>query len=97
MRFQDGCEKYLTSNQLTVVTSEKIDVDEEHKVTIINVIPDKPVDSEKVWYNGVYFMQIFNKEDGFNRNEDHSGPKEGTKNHKDLEEKDGFNYKTALG
>ena len=48
MRFQDGCEKYLTSNQLTVVTSEKIDVDEEHKVTIINVIPDKTVDSEKV-------------------------------------------------
>ena len=45
--FQDMCEKYLTSNQLTVATVEKIPMDEEPKVPTIAVINDAKVYSEK--------------------------------------------------
>ena len=40
VRFQDGCEKYLTSNQLTVVTVDNILVTKEADVSIIYVITD---------------------------------------------------------
>ena len=41
VRFYDGCEKYITSNQLIIVTVEKNPVDEEAKVPTIYVIPDE--------------------------------------------------------
>ena len=67
VRFQDGYEKDLTSNQLTLVTVDKIPVTEEAKVPTISVIPDETVDIEKGYYNGVYVLLQFNKEDGVNR------------------------------
>ena len=42
-RFKDGCEKYITYNQLTVIKVEKIHVDEEPEVPMISVIPDEEV------------------------------------------------------
>ena len=56
MRFQDGCEKNLTSNQLTILTVEKRPVDQEPEVPMISVIPDNTVDSDKGCYHGVYVM-----------------------------------------
>ena len=67
VRFQDGCEKDLILNQLTVGTSEKSPMDEEPKVTTISVIPDETVDLEKGYYHSVHVLIHFNKEDGVNR------------------------------
>ena len=47
MRFQDGCEKYVTYNKLTVVTVDKTPVKEEPKVPMIAMIPDDTVTLEK--------------------------------------------------
>ena len=47
VRFQDGYEKDLTSNQLTVVIVEKSPLEEEPEVPTINEIPDYQVTSEK--------------------------------------------------
>ena len=46
-RFQNGCEKDLTSNQITVVKVEKRSVDEEPEVPTISVIPYGTVDFYK--------------------------------------------------
>ena len=43
MGFQDICEKDLTSNQLTIVTLEKIPMNEEPEVPTISVVPDETV------------------------------------------------------
>ena len=67
LRFQDGCEKYLTSNQLTAVTVDRIPVAEESDVTKIYVIPDDKVYLEKGYYLGVYNLLKFNKEEGVGR------------------------------
>ena len=40
MRFQDGCDKDLTSNQLTIMAVERIPVTEGSEVTTISVMPD---------------------------------------------------------
>ena len=64
VRFQDGCEKDLTSNQLTIVIVEKSPVDKEPKVTTITEIPDEKFPLEKGYYHSVYVMLHFNKEDG---------------------------------
>ena len=53
MRFQDGCEKDLTSNQLAAVTVERIPVTEEAEVPTISVIHDETIDLEKGHYHGV--------------------------------------------
>ena len=47
MRFQDGCEKYVTYNKITVVTVDKTPVKEEPKVPMIAVIPDEIVPLNK--------------------------------------------------
>ena len=70
VRFQDGCKKNLTSNQLTAVTAQKIPMYQEPEVPTISVIPDNTVDSEKGWYHGVYAMQYFTKDNGFNRKQE---------------------------
>ena len=47
MRFQYGCEKDLTLNQLTIATLEKIPMTEEYEVPTISGIPDETIDLEK--------------------------------------------------
>ena len=45
VRFQDGCEKYLTLNKLTVIIVDKSPVEEESEVPRIPVITDETVPS----------------------------------------------------
>ena len=44
LRFKDVCEKYLTLNKLSLVTVDKIPVDEEPGMPMISGIPDETVD-----------------------------------------------------
>ena len=71
-RFQDGCEKDITLNWLTIGILEKFPVDKEPKAPKITVKPDAEVELEKGWYHVVYAMQYFTKDDGFYRTEDHA-------------------------
>ena len=63
--FQDGCENYLTSNQLTKVIVEKSLVEEEPGVPTNPEILGELVTSHKGYYHGVYVILHFNKEVGF--------------------------------
>ena len=47
VRFQNGCENNLSSNQLTVVIVEKMQVEEEPEVATILEIPEDQVEKEK--------------------------------------------------
>ena len=47
MRFQNGCENNLSSNQLTVVIVDKIPVEEEPSVSTIPEIPEDQVEKQK--------------------------------------------------
>ena len=47
VRFQNGCENNLSSNQLTVVIVEKIQVEEDPEVVTIPEIPEDQVKKEK--------------------------------------------------
>ena len=47
VRFQNGCEKNLSSNQLTAVIVEKILVEEEPEVSTIPEIPEDKSEKEK--------------------------------------------------
>ena len=67
VRFQDGCENDMTSNQLTILIVENSPVEKELEVPTITEIPDDTFTSEKVYYHGVYVMLHFNKEDGVDR------------------------------
>ena len=67
VRFQDGCENDMTSNQLTILIVENSPVEKELEVPTITEIPDDTFTSEKVYYHGVYIMLYFNKEDGVDR------------------------------
>ena len=60
MRFKDGCEKYLTPNQLTNMTVDSIPVTEEVGVPMISAIPDETVNLGKGYYHGVYVLPTFN-------------------------------------
>ena len=53
LRFQNGCEKNLSSNQLTVVIVDKIPMDEEPLVSTIPEIPEDQVEKEKGYYQCV--------------------------------------------
>ena len=55
VRFQDGCEKVMTSNQLTIVTVDRIPVIEEYEVPTISTKHEKAVDLKKVYYHGISF------------------------------------------
>ena len=59
VRFQNGCKKNLSSNQLTVVIVEKIPVEEEPEVSTIPEIPEDQVEKEKGYYRCLYVMLQF--------------------------------------
>ena len=50
VRFQNGCKKNLSSNQLTVVIADKILVEEEPEVSTIPEIPEDNVEKQKGYY-----------------------------------------------
>ena len=54
VRFQNGCEKNLSSNQLTVVTAHDILAEEAPKVSTIPEIPEDIVESLK----GYFFVSL---------------------------------------
>ena len=64
--FQDGCEKYLNPNQLDVMTVENILMNKESGVPTMTVIPNRAIDFEKGYYNYVYVIIHFKKDDYFN-------------------------------
>ena len=47
VRFQYGCDKYMTSSQLTLMTVEKSPANKEPEVPMNAVIPDNTVDFDK--------------------------------------------------
>ena len=51
VRFQDGCEKDMTSNQLNIMILEKIPVNEEAKVPMVDLIPDESMNMDKGFYH----------------------------------------------
>ena len=59
----------MTSNPLTVVTLDRIPMDEEAEVPTIPKKPEEKVYLEKGYYHGVYLSLDFNKEDGVNTKE----------------------------
>ena len=59
VRFQDGCENNLSSNQLTVVTAHEILVEEAPEVSTIPEIPEDNVESHKGYYRCVYVLLQF--------------------------------------
>ena len=63
-RFHNGCEKNLSSNQLTVVIVEKIPMEEEPEVSTIPEILEDQVEKEKGYYHCNYIMLQFKKEVG---------------------------------
>ena len=70
VRFQNGCEKNLSSNQLTVVIVDKIPVEEEPSVSTTPEIPEDQVEKEKGYYRCFYDLLQFKKEDGVNSKEE---------------------------
>ena len=62
MRFNNGCENNLSSNQLTVMIVENIPVEEEPEVSTIPEIPEDQVRLEKGYYCCVYVMLQFKNE-----------------------------------
>ena len=56
VRFHNGCEKNLSSNQLTVVIAHKILVEEEPEVSTIPEIPEDNVEKQKGYYRCVYVL-----------------------------------------
>ena len=73
MRFHNGCENNLSSNQLTVVISEKIPEEKEPEVSEIAEIPEEQVKLEKGYYRCVYVMLRFKKEVGVDSKEEQAG------------------------
>ena len=59
MRFQNGFQNSMSSNQLTVVIVEKIPEEKEPEVSEISNIPEDQVELEKEYYQCVYFMLRF--------------------------------------
>ena len=56
MRFQNGCEKNLSLNQLTVVIAHNILVEEEPEVYTIPEIPEDNAEKQKGYYRCVYVL-----------------------------------------
>ena len=63
VRFHDGCENNLSSNQLTVVAAHEILVEEAPLVSTIPEIPEYIVESHKGYYVCVYVILQFKTED----------------------------------
>ena len=70
MRFHDGCEKNLSSNQLTVVSAHEILVEEAPLVSTIPEIPEDIVESHKGYYVYVYVILQFKTEDKIDNKEE---------------------------
>jgi len=70
VRFHDGCEKNLSSNQLTVVTPHEILVEEAPLVSTIPVIPEDKNEGHKGYYVSVYVILQFKTEDEFDNKEE---------------------------
>ena len=70
MRFQNGCENNLPSNQLTVVTAHKIPVEEAPEVSTIPEIPEDNVEKQKGYYRCVYVLLQFKMEDKIDSKEE---------------------------
>ena len=71
--FQDGCEKYLSTNQLTIVIVEKSPAEKEPEVPINPDIPEEQVTLEKGYFHCVYFILHLNKDDSVDRKEEQAG------------------------
>ena len=59
VRFQDRCDKDLTSDRFTVVAVDRITATEESEVKMISAIPDEKVYFGKGYYYGVYVLIKF--------------------------------------
>ena len=70
-RFQNGCKKNLSSNELTVVTAHKILVEEATEVSKIPEIPENNVKKQKGYYRCVYVLLQFKMEDEIDSKEEH--------------------------
>ena len=70
VRFHDGCEKNLSSYQLTVVTAHEILVEEAPLVSTIPEIPENIVESHKGYYVCVYVILQFKMEDKIDNKEE---------------------------
>ena len=88
VRFQNGCKKNLSSNQLTVVTAHEILVEEAPEVSTIPEIPDDNVESHKGYYRCVYVLLQLKTEDEIDNREEQAE----LENDLDEEEKDDVNF-----
>ena len=70
--FHDGCEKNMSSNQLTVVAAHEILVEETPLVSTIPEIPEDIVESHKGYYVCVYVILQFKTEEKIDNNEEHT-------------------------
>ena len=62
VRFQDGCENNMSSNQLTVVIVKKIPDEKEPEVSEVAEIPEDQAELEKMYYFCFYIMLRFKKQ-----------------------------------
>ena len=70
MRFKYAREKYLTSNQLTIVIVKTIPAEEETKAPTIPEINEEKVTPKKVYYHGVYVIIHFNNKENVDKEEE---------------------------
>ena len=70
LRFQNGCENNMSSNQLTVVTAHEILVEEAPLVSTIPEIPEDIVESHKGYYRCVYVILQFKTENKIDNKEE---------------------------
>ena len=68
VRFKDGYEKDMTSNQISVMTEEKIPMTKEADITMISVVPYDIIYLEKGYYNSRYVMIHLKREGGVDVN-----------------------------
>ena len=73
VRFQDGREKNLSSNQLTIVIVEKITDETDAKIFTNPEIPEEQLRMEKGYYQCVYVMLCFKNEVGVGSIEEQAG------------------------
>ena len=70
VRFHDGCEKNLSSNQLTVVAAHEILVADAPLVSTIPEIPEYNVEIHKGYYRCVYVLLQFKTEETIDNKEE---------------------------
>ena len=75
IRFQDGLEKDMSSNHITIMVVRS-EVEEEIKVRAVDIIPE--VREDLGCYRLVYISLHFIKEDGVDKREDQVGVETGT-------------------